>query len=89
MAQAEPLGKMETALVWASGVIPVTPNALRSAPITPTTAVPWLRHPRSVLWVPPTTPPWFRRRSSCVNRHAPSMSITRTPAPPPPGTVHA
>jgi len=60
--------------------MPVMPIALRSPPNVPITAVPWLRHPMSVLGVPPTTPPWFCIRSSCEKRQAPSTSMMRTPA---------
>ncbi|WP_199224480.1 hypothetical protein [Serinibacter arcticus] len=76
----------DDALMTASGAMPVTPRALTSPEISPSTAVPWSV---SVLGVPATTPPWLARRSSCVKRQPHSQSITRTPAPRPPGWVQA
>ncbi len=70
----------------ASGQIPVMPNAFRSPLISPMTAVPWLV---SVLAVPTTTPPCPTLRSSWSNRQPHSQSMMLTPAPPPPGQVHA
>jgi hypothetical protein len=60
------------------------PKPLASPPNSPMTAVPWFRQPISVLGVPPTTPPWFCVGSSWLKRHAPSISMMRTPSPCPP-----
>ena len=46
------------ARVLESGAMPIMPIVLASPPISPTTAVPWLRHNKLVDWVP-ITPPWF------------------------------
>jgi hypothetical protein len=89
MAPALPVPpKTDTADTVAAGAMPVTPKPLRSPPMIPMTAVPWLRQSRERAGSPPTTPPLFSLRSSWVKRHAPSMSMTPTPAPSPPGCAH-
>ena len=65
----------------APGAMPVMPKVLRSPLTSPSTAVPWLTKPTSVVPVPATTPPWLASRSSWVNRQPHSQSMTHACAP--------
>jgi hypothetical protein len=64
IAAAVPMPWKDAAAVTVSGTMPVIPYSLRSPPITPMTAVPWLRQARSWIGVPTTTPASFAARSS-------------------------
>jgi hypothetical protein len=77
----------ECTIALASWLIPTLPLALGSDTISPSTAVPWLRQPRSAIGVPPISA-MPAGRSSCARFQLPSISQMVTPLPLAPARLH-